>query len=62
VVSQEGVSQGVALMFELGLCSIFSGSVVEFDAPSKLMRGPSVFGAMVQEYASHSSGEQATNI
>jgi hypothetical protein len=49
-------------MFELGLCSIFSGSVVEFDAPSKLMRGPSVFGAMVQEYASHSSGEQATNI
>ncbi|KAK1677416.1 hypothetical protein QYE76_038264 [Lolium multiflorum] len=38
-----------------------AGLVIEFDAPSKLMGGPSVFGAMVQEYASHSSGKQATD-
>jgi len=38
-----------------------AGLVVEFDAPSKLMGRSSVFGAMVQEYTKHSSGEQATN-
>ncbi|CAM0907934.1 unnamed protein product [Alopecurus aequalis] len=38
-----------------------AGLVIEFDAPSKLMGVPSVFSAMVQEYASHSSGEQATD-
>uniref|UniRef100_A0A8I6X7R7 ABC transporter domain-containing protein n=1 Tax=Hordeum vulgare subsp. vulgare TaxID=112509 RepID=A0A8I6X7R7_HORVV len=35
------------------------GLVKEFDAPSKLMGRPSVFGAMVQEYSSRSS--QATD-
>ncbi|XP_073363857.1 ABC transporter C family member 4-like [Aegilops tauschii subsp. strangulata] len=36
-----------------------AGLVKEFDAPSKLMRRPSVFGVMVQEYSSRSS--QATD-
>ncbi|XP_044973529.1 ABC transporter C family member 14-like [Hordeum vulgare subsp. vulgare] len=36
-----------------------AGLVKEFDAPSKLMGRPSVFGAMVQEYSSRSS--QATD-
>ncbi|VAH25241.1 unnamed protein product [Triticum turgidum subsp. durum] len=38
-----------------------AGLVKEFDAPSKLMGRPSVFGAMVQEYANRSSSEQATH-
>ncbi|KAI5001703.1 hypothetical protein ZWY2020_026353 [Hordeum vulgare] len=36
-----------------------AGLVKEFDAPSKMMGRPSVFGAMVQEYSSRSS--QATD-
>nr|CAB3486518.1 unnamed protein product [Digitaria exilis] len=32
-----------------------AGLVAEFDAPSKLMGRPSLFGAMVQEYANRSS-------
>ncbi|KAL6650382.1 hypothetical protein ACP70R_009307 [Stipagrostis hirtigluma subsp. patula] len=35
------------------------GLVKEFDAPSKLMGRPSLFGAMVQEYTSRSSSTQA---
>jgi ATP-binding cassette, subfamily C (CFTR/MRP), member 1 len=38
-----------------------SGLVKEFDAPSVLMGRPSLFGAMVQEYASRSSSTQATD-
>uniref|UniRef100_A0A453AEK8 ABC transporter domain-containing protein n=1 Tax=Aegilops tauschii subsp. strangulata TaxID=200361 RepID=A0A453AEK8_AEGTS len=38
-----------------------AGLVKEFDAPSKLMGRPSLFGAMVQEYANRSSSEQATD-
>ncbi|XP_021319777.1 ABC transporter C family member 4 isoform X2 [Sorghum bicolor] len=37
-----------------------SGLVAEFDAPSKLMGRPSLFGAMVQEYASRSSSLKET--
>uniref|UniRef100_A0A0A9CVI5 ABC transporter domain-containing protein n=1 Tax=Arundo donax TaxID=35708 RepID=A0A0A9CVI5_ARUDO len=37
-----------------------AGLVKEFDAPSELMGRPSLFGAMVQEYASRSSSTQAT--
>jgi len=37
-----------------------AGLVAEFDAPSKLMRRPSLFGAMVQEYASRSSSVKET--
>ncbi|KAL6650383.1 hypothetical protein ACP70R_009308 [Stipagrostis hirtigluma subsp. patula] len=38
-----------------------AGLVKEFDAPSKLMGRPSLFGAMVQEYANRSSSTQATD-
>ncbi|CAL5035561.1 unnamed protein product [Urochloa decumbens] len=38
-----------------------AGLVAEFDAPSKLMGRPSLFGAMVQEYASRSSSSQETD-
>lgn len=41
-------------------CVCVSGLVAEFDAPSKLMRRPSLFGAMVQEYASRSSSVKET--
>jgi hypothetical protein len=37
------------------MCQSFSGLVREFDAPSKLMGRPSLFGAMVQEHANRSS-------
>ncbi|CAN6270976.1 unnamed protein product [Urochloa humidicola] len=38
-----------------------SGLVAEFDAPSKLMGRPSLFGGMVEEYASRSSRSQETD-
>ncbi|TVU07241.1 hypothetical protein EJB05_47288, partial [Eragrostis curvula] len=38
-----------------------AGLVKEFDAPSTLMGRPSLFGAMVQEYASRSSSTQAVD-
>ncbi|KAF8666092.1 hypothetical protein HU200_053802 [Digitaria exilis] len=38
-----------------------AGLVAEFDAPSKLMARPSLFGAMVQEYASRSSSSHGTD-
>jgi len=38
-----------------------AGLVSEFDAPSKLMGRPSLFGAMVQEYANRSSSSQGTD-
>uniref|UniRef100_A0A0D9W2Q4 ABC transporter C family member 13 n=1 Tax=Leersia perrieri TaxID=77586 RepID=A0A0D9W2Q4_9ORYZ len=38
-----------------------AGLVKEFDAPSKLMGRPSVFGAMVQEYANRSYNTEASD-
>ncbi|TKW03487.1 hypothetical protein SEVIR_7G027800v4 [Setaria viridis] len=38
-----------------------AGLVAEFDAPSKLMGRPSLFGAMVKEYASRSSSSKETD-
>ncbi|KAJ1270321.1 hypothetical protein BS78_06G045100 [Paspalum vaginatum] len=38
-----------------------AGLVAEFDAPSKLMGRPSLFGGMVQEYASRTSSSQETD-
>ncbi|XP_062225216.1 ABC transporter C family member 4-like [Phragmites australis] len=38
-----------------------AGLVKEFDAPSKLMGRPSLFGAMVQEYTARSSSSQGTD-
>ncbi|CAO2034162.1 unnamed protein product [Urochloa humidicola] len=38
-----------------------AGLVREFDAPSKLMGRPSLFGAMVQEHANRSSSTQAVD-
>jgi hypothetical protein len=39
----------------LSIVVFSSGLVKEFDAPSRLMEQPSLFGAMVQEYGNRSS-------
>lgn len=42
-------------MLLMSVSWFFTGRAKEFDAPSRLLERPSLFGALVQEYANRSA-------